>query len=616
MGKKLSRVITSSIALFSLLVNLFVPLLSSQVAYAEEATPSAEISVTPTPEASPTPTVEPSVSPTPEITPEVTPVATSSATPMPTPVVSDWKDNGNGGQETINNVTLNTEYTAPQNNKVKVKFTKLPDNSGKITVKEIKLSADQIKQTGALSETAYDISSTMENGTFEYTLTLPTSKTDNVEVKTSEDGNSFVTVGGVTAQIDTLTITGLNHFTIFVISGTIAEPDPDTFVGTPFDESSAGIIINEFVYNPSSGNEWVELFNKTGADINLSTWTIEDEAGHSRALSGTIPANGIFAYENNGADFLNNTVSNGDGDVIYLKNSGLTIDKVTYQKETNGTIINNTSSIADIGAGQSLYRTTDGGSGWAVTSAPTKGWFNSGTSVAAVISAINGAGITTNLATSEITNPSSTSGLYFEKSGKGKITFSSNLNLTDANTVSLLQNLGANLDMNTAGHIAFNASTATLLKNAGATLIMYGLDASGFTNTPEIVVKDDAGNILAPGSGDYPTISSVSFAGGNLTFSANHFSQYDAMKIRNTTTGKGFDTIQAAVDDAGTLAGHTINVTAGTYSETVTVNKAIALSGSNSPTVTKFILTANPVTISGFNVSSIEVSASGKSKML
>lgn len=60
----------------------------------------------------------------------------------------------------------------------------------------------------------------MENGTFEYILTLPTSKTENVEVKASEDGQTFVTLGGVTAQTDTLTITGLNHFTLFVTTAT------------------------------------------------------------------------------------------------------------------------------------------------------------------------------------------------------------------------------------------------------------------------------------------------------------------------------------------------------------------------------------------------------------
>ncbi len=49
--------------------------------------------------------------------------------------------------------------------------------------------------------------------------------------------------------------------------------------------------------------------------------------------------------------------------------------------------------------------------------------------------------------------------------------------------------------------------------------------------------------------------------------------------VTNVNTGKQFCTIQAAIDDAATLDGHTINVPAGVYTETVTITKALKING-------------------------------------
>ncbi len=229
--KKLLNKILSFISVFLLLFyQTAIPL----VAFAEEATPSVsqEQVVEPTPEPSPSPseTPAPSIesSPTPTLGESlITPPATQSAL-IDTSTTENqssaslapplWQTNSDGSATTTNNVVLNQIYTAPQNSKATVTFSKLPDPAGTITIKEVKLTPEEQVSLGALSDTAYDITSTMENGTFEYTLTLPTPKTEGVEVKASEDGETFVTLGGVTAQEDTLTITGLNHFTIFLIS--------------------------------------------------------------------------------------------------------------------------------------------------------------------------------------------------------------------------------------------------------------------------------------------------------------------------------------------------------------------------------------------------------------
>jgi parallel beta-helix repeat protein len=51
--------------------------------------------------------------------------------------------------------------------------------------------------------------------------------------------------------------------------------------------------------------------------------------------------------------------------------------------------------------------------------------------------------------------------------------------------------------------------------------------------------------------------------------------------VHNLNSGEVFDTIQEAVDDAQTLAGHTIVIDAGVYQENVIVNKAVTIRGNN-----------------------------------
>ena len=93
--------------------------------------------------------------------------------------------------------------------------------------------------------------------------------------------------------------------------------------------------------------------------------------------------------------------------------------------------------------------------------------------------------------------------------------------------------------------------------------------------------------------------------------------------VRNINTREIFATIQAAINDIDTVAGHIIEVGAGTWSELVTVNKAVTLRGPNfglhgtetrgaeaivngalvsSTRTTSFNVTVSGVTIDGFIV--------------
>jgi beta-lactamase superfamily II metal-dependent hydrolase len=122
------------------------------------------------------------------------------------------------------------------------------------------------------------------------------------------------------------------------------------------------VLINEILPAPSSGAEWVELYNTTSSDVDISYCYLDDLADAGGAPvqipSGTIiPASGFWTRDF--SSYFNNT---GD-DVRFLREDGTTVlDAYTY-----GTT----------GYDESWYRLPDGGP-WAglPTTSPTKGTTN------------------------------------------------------------------------------------------------------------------------------------------------------------------------------------------------------------------------------------------------
>lgn len=135
------------------------------------------------------------------------------------------------------------------------------------------------------------------------------------------------------------------------------------------------VVINEFVVDPTDGEEeWVEIFNTTSKEIDLTGWKIEEGSQAKTNLSGIISASGSGKFKV--VDKISGNLNNA-GDIIILRdNQGNLIDQVAYGIWDDGDKANNAPTAADPG---SVARKFDGlnsynnFSDFAATAKPTKG---------------------------------------------------------------------------------------------------------------------------------------------------------------------------------------------------------------------------------------------------
>lgn len=312
--------------------------------------------------------------------------------------------------------------------------------------------------------------------------------------------------------------------------------------------SPGNVLINEFYTKPDVGlDQWYELMNTTSSDIDLSDWVlssaINGEINIGTALgldSKILPANGLITIDlsYNPADDL--------GDILQIKDpTSQAIHAVSYGNQVPGGM-QHADAPADID--ESAIR---GLENWSITTNPSRGWFNESETIldcgtmseltaAPVLSDLDACldtliGVVSNIG--EIADPSRTpndgvNNLYFEKQDLGipigKIKYNVSLNLTDANTMALLIALGNKMDI-AAGEIAFDASMSEMMRASGAEITIYSIDDLGYAGTPNIIVRDDLGEIISPENPNYPSLADISYSeeGGDLTFSTNHFTGFE-----------------------------------------------------------------------------------------
>ncbi|MDD3492501.1 MAG: lamin tail domain-containing protein [Candidatus Thermoplasmatota archaeon] len=99
------------------------------------------------------------------------------------------------------------------------------------------------------------------------------------------------------------------------------------------DETTPMISINEIMYNPVSGDEWVELYNGGETAVNLTGWVLKDDADNTFGdlTNVEIPAGG-YVYIQSATAILNN-----DEDTVYLYDDGMEeVDSAGYTNALGG----------------------------------------------------------------------------------------------------------------------------------------------------------------------------------------------------------------------------------------------------------------------------------------
>ena len=132
-------------------------------------------------------------------------------------------------------------------------------------------------------------------------------------------------------------------------------------VGAANPPSLGDVLINEYVANATT--EWVELYNTTGTELDISGHYIDDISGGGSPL--TIPANTTIAANGYYVHTASGLFNNGGDEVRFLAPNQSVLDSTSYGSAT---------------ADHSLYRYPDGGN-WSnyQSPAPSQGATNSGT---------------------------------------------------------------------------------------------------------------------------------------------------------------------------------------------------------------------------------------------
>lgn len=146
----------------------------------------------------------------------------------------------------------------------------------------------------------------------------------------------------------------------------------NTSTGGEEPTSSIKLVINEVVSSPSIGNDWIELYNNSDAEIDMAGVVIYDGGGVAKGYTfpaGTkIAARALMVVETFSGNTAGPTFGLGSGgdDVVLNDKAGTEIDKVT---------------IPALGTDQAYSRKGNGGAEWQIVDTPSKGTANPTTAV-------------------------------------------------------------------------------------------------------------------------------------------------------------------------------------------------------------------------------------------
>ncbi len=180
---------------------------------------------------------------------------------------SVWSVDGNR-HYTNENIVQDFEYTIDEFDNLKIVFTKLPTESSKLNIEKVDIG-DKIGNANIIGN-AYDITSDMQNGEFEFTIYMPIPadySNKELEIKYSNDNTNFNDISGEENTSNYVKASGIDHLTTYVV---VDNPSP------PPVSNLQMIIDNEDDECTTSGGTWTLTDNASSYNGNylLSDTTV------------------------------------------------------------------------------------------------------------------------------------------------------------------------------------------------------------------------------------------------------------------------------------------------------------------------------------------------------
>lgn len=152
--------------------------------------------------------------------------------------------------------------------------------------------------------------------------------------------------------------------------------------------------LSEILSCPSSGQEWVELYNSSTSPVTFSGLTVQDESGNGKSISGTIPPTGYATFSWSGS---------------LLNNAGDTIDILTPPGDTIAH-----AEFSSCSAGKSFVFVPEPAPGSWIASTPTPGGPNTFTTPTSLSTPVHTSSTRTDPDISMIVEPAQILGAFSE----------------------------------------------------------------------------------------------------------------------------------------------------------------------------------------------------------
>lgn len=220
-------------------------------------------------------------------------------------IVGNWQENLSGNSVGLINYWTINSFLPPTN---QLPIAVISTVSSSLVNESVIFSANSSTDDGTIVEYQWLVDGSIVGTSSTLNYIFSTTGTSAIDLLVRDDG-------------------GLSNST----STTIFVDAVQTATSTTSTPSSMNLKINEFMSDPSSGSEWLELYNVFTSSGDLTGWTLSDNTGIFISPTGTISAGGFFILEWS-ASRLNNA-----GDIIVLKNSNNEIvDQVCFGDFVSG----------------------------------------------------------------------------------------------------------------------------------------------------------------------------------------------------------------------------------------------------------------------------------------